>query len=175
MHVVSAKNLHKCLNQCGYKNSIIDHTINFNKRHNTKTATSIQKNKCYTTLQYYVELSEKMKRISQDYYISTQLTAVNTLRNSLVHPKDKQQQSHQSDVVYEICCNPNIACQDAYIGERSQPLQDRLKQCSHSSYNGNDSAVFKHIIASGHQIDVNDVTILEREENWFEHGVKEAA
>ena len=29
-------------------------------------------------------------------------------------------------------------------------------------------------IASGHQIDVNDVTILDREENWFERGVNEA-
>ena len=102
-----------------------------------------------------------------------QFTAVDT-RNSLVHPKDKQQQSHQSNVVYEICCNPNFACQDAYIGETSQPLQHRLRQHCRSSYNGNDSAVFKHIIASGYQIDVNDVTILDREENWFECGVKEA-
>ena len=50
----------------------------------------------------------------------------------------------------------------------------RLKQHCRSSYNGNDAAVFKHIIASGYQIDVNDVTILDREEPWFERGVKEA-
>ena len=57
-----------------------------------------------------------MKRISQDYDISTQFTAVNTLKNS----KYKQRQSRQSDAVYEICCNPNFACQDAYIGGTSQ-------------------------------------------------------
>ena len=96
-----------------------------------------------------------MNIIFQDY-ISSQITAVNTLINSLVHHKDKQQQSRQSDVVYEICCNPNN------------------RQHCLSSYNGNDSAVYKHIIASGHQIDVNDVTILDREKNWFERGVKEA-
>ena len=44
------KHLRQCLNQCGYKNSIIDHAINVDKRHNTKTATSVQKNKCYVTL-----------------------------------------------------------------------------------------------------------------------------
>ena len=76
--------------------------------------------------------------------------------------------------MYEICCNPNFACQDAYIGETSQPLQHRPRQHCRSSYNENDSAVFKHIIASEYQIDVNDVAILEREENWFERGVKEA-
>ena len=29
-------------------------------------------------------------------------------------------------------------------------------------------------IACGNQIDVNDVTILDREDNWFERGVKDA-
>ena len=53
------KHLHQCLNQCGYKNSINDHAINVNKHHNTKTTTSIQKNKCYVTLLYYGELSKK--------------------------------------------------------------------------------------------------------------------
>ena len=115
-----------------------------------------------------------MKTIFQDYDISTQFTPVNTLKSSLVHPKDKQQQSRQSNVVYEICCNPNFACQDAYIGETSQPLQHRLKQHSRSSYSGNYSAVFEHIIASRHQINVN-VANLDKEENWIERGVKEAA
>ena len=75
----------------------------------------------------------------------------------------------------EIYCNPNFACQKAYIGETSKQLQNRLnfKQHCQSSYNGNDSAVFKNIILSGHQIDVNDVTITDIE-NWFERGVKEA-
>ena len=34
--------------------------------------------------------------------------------------------------------------------------------------------VFKHIISHGNKIDVNDAIILDREENWFERGVKEA-
>ena len=96
----------------------------------------------------------------QDYDISSQLTPVNTSKDSHVHSKDKQQQSRQSNVVYEICFNPIFACQQAYIGETSQQLQHHPKQHCQSSYNGNDSAVFKHIIASGHQIDVNDATIL---------------
>ena len=167
------KRLRQYLNQCGYKNSIIDHAISFNKRHYSKTATQIQKNKCYVTLPYYGELSENMKIIIQDYDISTQFTAVNTLKNSKVHPKGKQQ-IRQRDVVYEICCNPKITCQDAYIGETSQRLQHRLKQHCRSNYNGNDSTVIKHIIASGHNIDKDDVIPMDRDKNWFERGVKEA-
>ena len=99
------------------------------------------------------------------------LKPANTLKNSLVHPKDKQEISRQSNVVYEICCNQNFACQDAYIDETSQPLQHNLKQHCRSSYNGNDTAVFKHIIAIGHQINVNGVTILDRGKlvlTWYE-------
>ena len=44
---------------------------------------------------------------------------------------------------------------------------------------GNDSAVIKYIISSGCQIDVNDVTIFDRDvtifEDWLECGVTEAA
>ena len=77
---------------------MIDHAISFNKRHNTKIATSIQENKCYAILPYYGELSVKKKKF-KDTDISTRIAPVNTLRNTLVHPKDKQQQSRQSDVV----------------------------------------------------------------------------
>ena len=80
----------------------------------------------------------------------------------------------QSDVVYEICCNLDFFCQDAYIGETSQPLQHLHKQHCRPSYNVNDSAALKHIIASELQINVNDVAILDREKNWFERCEKEA-
>ena len=53
------EHLRQCRKQCGHKNSIVDHAINFNKRHNTKTATSIQKNKCYATLPYYGDVLKK--------------------------------------------------------------------------------------------------------------------
>ena len=66
------------------------------------------------------------------------------------------------------------ACQEAYIGETSQPLQHRLNQHCRSSYNGNDLAVFKHIILCRHQIVVSNAAIMDKEKNWFEHGVKEA-
>ena len=77
--------------------------------------------------------------------------------------------------MYEICLKLNFACQEACIGETSQPLLHRHKQHCRSSYIVNDSVVFKHILASGHQIDLNDVAILDRDKNWFMRGVKEAA
>ena len=79
---------------------------------------------------------KKMMRIFQDNDISTQLTPVNTLRNSLVQRKDNQRKRCQSDVLYEFRCNQNFVCQDAYIDEATQPLQHRLRQRCRHSYNG---------------------------------------
>ena len=160
------KHLRKSLNQCGYKNSIIDHAISFNRRHNTKTATSIQKNKRYVTLPYYGELSDKMKH----YDISTLFIPVNTLNNFLVHPKDKQKKA-----VKVMLCMKFVTTQTLLVKMHIlvRHLKHHLRQHCRSSYNGNDSAVFKHIIASGHQIDVNDITILDKEDDWFERCVKE--
>ena len=76
--------------------------------------------------------------------------------------------------MYVICCNPKYVCQEAYIGETSQPLQHRLRQRCQSSYDGNDSAIFKHIMSSEHQVDVNVVAILDRVKNLLRCGVKEA-
>ena len=60
-------------------------------------------------------------------------------------------------------------------GETFQPLQHRLRQHSRSCYNENDSAVIKHTISSRDKVNVNDVTILDGDENWFECDVKNSA
>ena len=62
----------------------------------------------------------------------------------------------------KFASSSNFACPDVYIGEISQPLQHNPVKHCRCSYNGNDSAVFKHIIASGHIIYFNDATILIR-------------
>ena len=43
--------LRQCRKQCGHKNSIIDHAINFSKRHGAKTAISI--NQVYFQINMY--------------------------------------------------------------------------------------------------------------------------
>ena len=59
---------------------------------------------------------------------------------------------------------------------QKQSLKARLNQHrrpSSSEYQA-DSAIFEHSKTSGHQIDTEDVIILDREERWFERGVREA-
>ena len=59
--------------------------------------------------------------------------------------------------------SPNYACYLVYIGDTSQPLQHRCEQHYRSGYTGNDSAVFKHLTLSGHDVHDSGVSILDRE------------
>ena len=109
-----------------------------------------------------IENSKKIKQIFQHYDISTHSTPISTLMNAIVYLKDGGE-SRQGILYRKISCNIDFACQKAYIGETLQPLQYRLKHHNQSSYNENDSAVYKHVILSEHQIDVNYATISDGE------------
>ena len=143
-------------------NSINDPDLSFNKPHNSP-ATSMQTNKFYVLFLVIENSSKKVKPIFKDYDISTQLEPVDTSKNAQVHPRDKLQESRQSNVVYEICCNPYVACHVAYIGETSH-------NCDIVLGNTVDPVTLEviqqspNIFSSGHQNDINDATILDTEE-----------
>ena len=84
-------------------------------------------------------------------------------------PTDK---TKKCELVYGIKC---ADCNATYVGETKQALVSRLKQHRRSSTNESQvSAVFKHISDTGHRFDDKDVVILDREQRWFERGVREA-
>ena len=109
-----------------------------------------------------IENSKKIKQIFQHCDISTHSTPISTLMNAIVYLKDGKK-AVKVFLYRKISCNIAFACQKAYIGETLQPLQYRLKYHYQSSYNENDSAVYKHVILCGHQIDVNYATISDGE------------
>ena len=107
------------------------------------------------------------------FQIPVSFKPANTLRQKLVHPKDKVPKDKQSNVVYAIKCKDTV-CEDTYIGETKQTLSKRMYQHRRPSSGAGDSAVFQHLHATKHSFDNKDVVILDREHRWFERGVKEA-
>ncbi|XP_072043529.1 voltage-dependent T-type calcium channel subunit alpha-1G-like [Amphiura filiformis] len=101
-----------------------------NKDSNKPTASSTNQTGRTTsiTIPYHGDLSEKLKRIYRDHGITTHFKPTNTIRQSLVHPKDKQPKGRISGVVYGVRCSEEQACQDSYIGETAQPLHNRMLQ-----------------------------------------------
>ena len=121
---------------------------------------------------YVSGVSEKLRRIFNKHSIPVYFKPGNTLRQRLVHPKDKTPHTHKSNLVYAVQCNEE--CEDFYIGETKQPLHKRMAQHRRANSSGPDSAVHLHIKEKAHSFDDNNVQILDREDRWFERGVKEA-
>ena len=96
-----------------------------------------------------------------------------TLRQKLVHPKDKVPKDQRNNLVYAVKCKDS-ACQDTYIGETKQRLHKRMGQHRRPSSGCGNSAVYEHLNSTKHSFDNKDVVILDREHRWFERGVKEA-
>ena len=170
------QHLRQALNQCGYDNWAINRALQVGNKDSKPTITSNNTTAKGTSMviPYHGELSEKLRRVFKDYNISTHFKPINTIRQTLVHPKDKQPKGRVSGVVYGIQCSETFDCNEHYIGETSQPLKKRLQQHSRSSSGPAESAVFAHRRASGHEFDFDEVKILDRESRWFERGVKEA-
>jgi uncharacterized FlaG/YvyC family protein len=166
----------KSLNNCGYPNWA------FKKAKKTKdqSSASIAQNSPQTisstniTIPYVAGLSERVKKTLKSFAIATSFKPTNTLRGKLVKVKDKPPKDKRSNVVYGIAC-ADSGCKDSYIGETKQSIRARTSQHRRPSSNeAQNSAVYTHNQATGHTFNTEDVIVLDKEERWFERGVREA-
>ena len=170
------KHLRGALAKCGYQhwafNKALKPSDQSKKTRKCKPLTD--RNKVNITIPYVQGVSEKLRRIFQNFNIATNFKPQSTLRQKLVHPKDRPRKGIKANVIYRLKCEePN--CINTYIGETSQPLKERYKQHCRASNNGYSSAIFHHLKHNqGHSFDLNSTDILDRESRWFERGVREA-
>ena len=74
----------------------------------------------------YVEgVSVAVTRVYKRYGVSTTMRPHTTIRNLLVHPKDKVNTEETAECVYRISCKK---CRKVYIGETGRSLGVRLKK-----------------------------------------------
>ena len=120
---------------------------------------------------YVKGVSEKLRAAFGKFRIPTYFKPVNTLRQMLVHPKDKLGKDKIVSPVYHIPCND---CEDDYIGETERSLKARFGE--HGRPSTVTSEVSKHIHAATpkHSIELDNTDVLAVEPRWFERGVKEA-
>ncbi len=102
----------------------------------------------------------KKRRIFNSHQIPVSFKPTNTLRQKLVHPKDKPSKDKISNIVYAIQC-ADSDCQDLYIGETKQTLAKRMYQHRRASTGCGDSAVFQHLDSTSHSFNNKDVVILD--------------
>ena len=96
----------------------------------------------------------------------------NTIKQSLVRPKDREKELNKSGVVYQISCQD---CEAQYVGQTGRHLGERLKEHQRATRKGYylESGVAEHVVDSGHSIDWS-VKVLDQDLNQRRRLVREA-
>ena len=93
--------------------------------------------------------------IFDKHHIPVHFKPTNTLRQKLVHPKDKTPRHEQSNRVHAVqFCQE---CTDLYTGETKQPLHNRMAQHRRADSSGQDSDVHLHLEEKNHSFEENNV------------------
>ena len=162
------------------------------KKEESKTRARKEKDddsKSKVVIPYVKGVSERASRVYRKYGIKTSMKPVSTLRQLLVHPKDKRERENISECVYEIPC---AGCEKKYIGETGRAFGIRLKEHqkdvesipTEQRYTRAEkkealqvfhkSAVTDHCARENHIIDWSEAKIIDRESERRARQVREA-
>ena len=115
---------------------------------------------------YIRGVSEALSRRMRKLGVSVHSKPINTIRGQLVAPKDKSDKLDVSSVVYKIDCRN---CPQSYIGETERNLKTRINEHKRES-----SPVGAHMREWNHTFEKDTIKIIDKEQKWFQRGVKEA-
>ena len=149
-----------------------------------------EKAKGLVIIPYVENLSEKATRVFKRHGIATAIRPHSTLRQMLVHPKDKRDPATTTDCVYEIPC---ANCNRSYIGETGRRFSTRLNEhmketqkmeASKKNYTRQSrkqseseqskSAVADHAVQNNHVINWQEAKVLCKECNARSRHIREA-
>ena len=139
-------------------------------------------------LPYVKGVTERVQRTMRKHGIQTPARPHRTLRQMLVHPKDKLQDSQKCGTVY---CVPCLSCPQKYIGESGRKLGTRIgehrretdktsaRTKTRSTSVTEDTSTFKSAISEhardlNHIMDWNNIKVIDREDNKYRRWIKEA-
>ena len=127
------------LGACGYQSWTFEKALKKSKPRtldsNSNRTQGGESRRYNTTIPYVSKLSEKIRRIYREYQLPVSFKPYNTLRQKLVHPKDKTPKDKQNNIVYGFRCQDN-GCEETYIGETKQTLGKRMYQHRRASTSG---------------------------------------
>jgi hypothetical protein len=180
------------LQQCGYPNWAINKAKKDKEKQQQKKETRKKaddnQSKGLVVIPYVEGLSEKVSRVFKKHGFATAMKPHCTLRNMLVHPKDKRNPLQTAEIVYEIPCQ---GCPKSYIGESGRLLGTRLDEhkkeankVSAKSYTRAykkasvdeqyKSAITEHVASSNHVIGWEEVKVIDKEAHKTTRWLKEA-
>jgi len=137
---------------------------------------------------YVKGLSEAFARILKSHGIATANRPHRTLRNFVVHPKDKVKDEEKTELIYRVPCR---SCSSSYVGETGRKFGLRIKEHkkkvdsftsgthtrasrARESSVTHKSAITDHAVEENHVIDWHKEKVVDREAQRQTRWIKEA-
>ena len=160
--------IQKALLQCKYPNWAINRTkLKINTPEPSNRSSSIKTiNRGHITVSYEEGLSESMKNICKRYGIEVHFRSGKSIKDELVAPKDQDHLTKKSGIIYRCKCD-RLECDEEYIGETARTFGERYKEHLKAP-----SPIYDHYNISGHNITLNNFTIVGREEQNLSRLIK---
>ena len=102
------------------------------------------------------------------YGVQVHFKGGQAIKGLLMGPKDKDPITNKSGVIYRYKCSED-GCEEEYIGESARTFAERFKEHQKSP-----SPIHDHCNISGHEVTINNVTIIGREDQNLTRAIKEA-
>ena len=116
---------------------------------------------------YYQGLSESVKRTCNKYGVQVYFKGGVTIKSLLMAPKDQDPMLKRSGVIYKYSCD-RVDCDEEYIGESSRNFGERLKEHQKAP-----SPIFDHYTTTGHNIKLENFSIVGKEDKNLKRAIKE--
>ena len=122
----------------------------------------------YMVVPYYKGLSKSIKRSCNKFGVQVHFKGGLTIKDLLMAPKDKDHILKKSGVIYKYTCN-KVECDEEYIGESARLFAERFKEHQKAP-----SPIHDHSIRSGHEVNIDNFSIVGREDQNLTRTIKEA-
>ena len=125
-------------------------------------------NKPYIVVPYIQGMSESCKKICRKHGVEMYFKRGNTIKDLLVHPKDKDNILQKSGVIYRFRCD-RVDCDEEYIGESGRTFAERFREHMRTP-----SPIHDHHNTTGHELSLDNFSIVGREDQSTARTIKEA-
>ena len=112
-------------------------------------------------------MSESCKNICRKHGVEMHFKGGSTIKDLLVHPKDKDNILQKSGVIYRYRCG-RVDCEE-YIRESGRTFGERFRECM-----GAPSPILDHHNITGHEVSLENFSIVERKDQNIARTIKEA-
>ena len=136
-----------------------------NNKKNTGTD-NIQKP--HIVVPYHRGLSESFKKVCSNHGVQLYFKGGTTIKNLLMAPKDQDAMQKRSGVIYRYKCD-RVECDEEYIGESSKTFGERFKEHLKAPF-----PIFDHYNITGHNVSIENFSIVGREKQILIRTIKEA-